>query len=90
MRWLVRSGVGASVMLLPGIASACPFCNVDGPVIRWFVLFVVGPYLLGAMMMLFWSVSAGHYEDTEDPKFRMLVLDEETGVRSDTLTQGDG
>ncbi len=84
--WIV--GVAAA-LALPDVVLACPFCNVDGPVIRWFLVFVVGPYLLGAVMMLLWSVSSGHYEDSENPKFRMLELDEATGVRSDTLTRGD-
>lgn len=68
-------------LVLPSIALACPFCNVDGPIIRWFLLFVIGPYLVGALFLLLWSFSLGHYEDTEDPKYRMLLLDEETGVK---------
>ncbi len=74
----------------PVVVWACPFCNVDGPVIRWFALFVVGPYLVGALFMLLWSLSSGHYDDAENPKYRMLVLDEETGVKPGTLTQGEG
>ncbi len=79
----------AAGLAIPEVALACPFCNVDGPVIRWFLAFVVGPYILGAVMMLLWSVSSGHYDDAENPKFRMLELDEATGVRSDTLTRRD-
>lgn len=61
-------------------ALACPFCNVDGPATRAFILTVLGSAILGFGFIFLWSVAAGQYRGVEEPKYRILEIDEETEV----------
>ena len=86
--------LSAIVLVLTTLLSpvwACPFCNVDGPATRAFILSVFGFAFLGGACILLWSIGAGHYRDVENPKFRILELDNNTGIRtgSSILTEKD-
>lgn len=72
--------LAVGLFLPAGSLWACPFCNVDGPATRGFILSVMGLAILGGVFVLAWSVAAGHYQDVEAPKDRILELDEETSV----------
>ena len=73
--------VGMLCVLGGGNALACPFCNIDGWVVRNFVLTVFGLALTGFFFLLIWSIKRGQYKDPEAPKYRLLELDRKTGVR---------
>lgn len=66
--------------MVPTPLWACPFCNVDGPATRAFILTVTGTAILGGVFVLLWSVGAGHYRNVEAPKYRILEIDAETSV----------
>ena len=66
--------------VFPAPLWACPFCNVDGPATRAFILTVIGTAILGGVFVLLWSIGAGHYRNVEAPKYRILEIDRETEV----------
>ncbi len=61
-------------------ALTCPFCNVDGPATRAFILTVLGSAILGFGFIFLWSIAAGQYRGVEEPKYRILEIDEDTEV----------
>lgn len=68
------------LLTLAPSAWACPFCNVDGPAVRAFILTVFGSAIFGAVFIFVWSWSSGQFEDAEEPKYRILEIDETTSV----------
>ncbi len=75
--WLSR--LGSLLILAPGV-WACPFCNIDGPAVRVFIVTVMGSAILGAVFVFVWAWASGQYDNVEAPKYRILEIDEETSV----------
>ena len=65
----------------PSMVFACPFCNLDGPATRNFLLMVMGSAILGFVLFLAWSWTAGHFQNVEKPKHRILLIDQKTKVK---------
>jgi|YNPNPStandDraft_1061719.scaffolds.fasta_scaffold48016_2 hypothetical protein len=69
-----------TLLITPSASWACPFCNVDGPATRGFILTVFGAIIVAATMLLLWSIACGHYQNVEAPKHRLLELERENQV----------
>lgn len=60
---------------------ACPICNPDaGEAVRFLFLFM-GSGAIGMLCALCWAYAQGHFNDVERPKYRMLQIDSQTGVK---------
>ncbi len=84
-RWL--TGLSVAVVVVAALAfifkmTEFAFTWVDPATDRFggFAFIAVGAYLLGMFPILFlmlWAVLRGHFKDIEQPKYRMLELQEE-------------
>jgi hypothetical protein len=60
---------------------ACPFCNPDGRESIGFIIWVIGGGIAGMFFFLLWSIASGHYYKVENPKERVVKLNQQTGVK---------
>jgi len=64
----------------PGLL-ACPVCNPDGGESSLFIIWVIGGGITGMFFFLLWSIASGHYQMVENPKERIVKLDQGSGVK---------
>jgi nitrogen fixation-related uncharacterized protein len=72
-------------LLLIGLSitglQACPICNPDGGESGLFIIWVIGGGITGMFFFLLWSIASGHYQAVENPKERIVKLNQQTGVK---------
>jgi nitrogen fixation-related uncharacterized protein len=61
--------------------QACPICNPDGGESGLFIIWVIGGGITGMFFFLLWSIASGHYQMVENPKERIVKLDQGSGVK---------
>lgn len=57
------------------VQTGCFFCGVDSTPIVVFFIALVGSGLLGAALLLMWSISNGDFAHSEEPKYELFQLE---------------
>lgn len=69
------------LLLSSSSLMACPVCNPDGGESGLFIIWVIGGGVTGMFFFLLWSIASGHYRMVENPKERIVKLDQGSGVK---------